>query len=72
MTSWSAQDRTVIPARDGPRQNWFMATFRMPLAGMTRSNSTAVSDNDHGAANRADDSRSSTGGAGTGVRGAGS
>ncbi len=41
MTSWSAQNETVIPARSGPSQNCLPATARFPDAGTTRSNSTA-------------------------------
>jgi hypothetical protein len=41
MTSQSAQNVTVTPARAGPSQNWRPSTNMFPDAGTTRSNSTA-------------------------------
>ena len=41
ITSWSAQNVTVIPARAGPNQNCLPTTNMFPDAGTTRSNSTA-------------------------------
>jgi hypothetical protein len=37
----SAQNVTTIPARAGPSRNFLPATCMFPLAGTTRSNSTA-------------------------------
>ncbi len=41
ITSWSAQNVIVIPARAGPNQNCLLATNMFPDVGTTRSNSTA-------------------------------
>ena len=40
IRSQSAQNRITVPARAGPSQNCFPATWRFPDGGTTRSNST--------------------------------